>query len=274
MKKKIIISLVSIALILSLIFIPQIIPAPISVKLTVASHSDTPPLLIAHRGYSCKFPQNTLPAIKEAINKGYYGCEFDIHLTKDNIWVINHDESIDNMTDGSGNIADLTFQKIQQFNVDNGKGIKDFQNLKLSSIDDILPLFQNTMTRPIIEIKGYKKEKLNELIEKLKENNLTDKAVIISFDENALKEIRRLNSKIEIMLLASVLTKENVDLCIKENFGLDINGKKISKAKEALTYAQEKDIEIAAWTIDSTFRADYLHKKGINKITSNRIYPE
>ena len=49
------------------------------------------PLCIAHRGKHDKYFENTLNAFKTAARGDYFGIETDIHLTKDNYWVIHHD---------------------------------------------------------------------------------------------------------------------------------------------------------------------------------------
>jgi glycerophosphoryl diester phosphodiesterase len=50
---------------------------------------------IAHRGYKSKFPENTLPAFKAAIEAGSNVLETDLHLSKDGVVVLSHVSSID-----------------------------------------------------------------------------------------------------------------------------------------------------------------------------------
>ena len=40
--------------------------------------------------------------------------ELDVHKTRDRVWVVSHDETVDRCTDGSGPIASLTLQEVQQ----------------------------------------------------------------------------------------------------------------------------------------------------------------
>ena len=55
----------------------------------------------AHRGYSGRYPENTMLAFKEAEKTGCYGIELDVQLTKDGEVVIIHDERVDRTTDRS-----------------------------------------------------------------------------------------------------------------------------------------------------------------------------
>ena len=48
--------------------------------------------VFAHRGFSGKYPENTMLAFKKAEEVGCYGIELDVQLTKDDEIVIMHDE--------------------------------------------------------------------------------------------------------------------------------------------------------------------------------------
>ena len=63
-------------------------------------------VVIAHRGYSAVYPENTLLAIRAAVDSGAQGVEIDIHLTHDHQLILQHDETLDRMTNGTGKIED------------------------------------------------------------------------------------------------------------------------------------------------------------------------
>jgi glycerophosphoryl diester phosphodiesterase len=48
------------------------------------------PQAIAHRGYKAKFPENTMGAMKGAVEVGAEGLETDLHLTRDGVVVLSH----------------------------------------------------------------------------------------------------------------------------------------------------------------------------------------
>ena len=58
--------------------------------------------LVAHRGHSEKFPENTLAAFKAARDLGADAIELDVHLTQDGQLVIHHDYYLDNPNGGHG----------------------------------------------------------------------------------------------------------------------------------------------------------------------------
>lgn len=62
--------------------------------------------VIAHRGASAYYPENTMPAFRAAIDMRADMVELDVQLTADGEVVVFHDENISRCTDGRGRIAD------------------------------------------------------------------------------------------------------------------------------------------------------------------------
>jgi glycerophosphoryl diester phosphodiesterase len=66
----------------------------------------------AHRGVSAHYPENTLAAFNRAIELGVEGIELDVHLSRDGVPVVIHDETVDWTTNGIGVIADFTAKQL------------------------------------------------------------------------------------------------------------------------------------------------------------------
>lgn len=82
--------------------------------LPVARH---PVIVIAHRGDHVEVPENTLAAYEKAIQHGADYVEIDLRTTRDGKLVIMHDASVDRMTNGKGNVHDLTYSAISQLKI-------------------------------------------------------------------------------------------------------------------------------------------------------------
>lgn len=67
-----------------------------------------------HRGAMARMPENTMNAYRYAMQVGADGIEVDIALTKDGVFVLNHDRSIEGKL-----IKDLTWDEIQKFEIGN-----------------------------------------------------------------------------------------------------------------------------------------------------------
>lgn len=49
---------------------------------------------LIHRGWHSTLPENTLESIEKTFQTDYQGIETDIQITKDNIWVLHHDDNL------------------------------------------------------------------------------------------------------------------------------------------------------------------------------------
>ncbi|WP_332447122.1 glycerophosphodiester phosphodiesterase [Sphaerochaeta sp.] len=70
----------------------------------------------AHRGFSGKYPENTMLAFSKAVEAGSDGIELDLHCTKDGKLVIMHDETLKRTTGLPGYVRDYSLDFLQQCN--------------------------------------------------------------------------------------------------------------------------------------------------------------
>jgi glycerophosphoryl diester phosphodiesterase len=108
-----------------------------------------PTLHIAHRGGAKLAPENTLPAFTVAVEQYRTDMlELDVHQTRDGVWVVSHDETVDRCTDGSGEIASLTVGEIQhldagyRFTADGGRTFPfRGQGVRIPTLREVLEHF-------------------------------------------------------------------------------------------------------------------------------------
>ncbi|WP_390885866.1 glycerophosphodiester phosphodiesterase family protein [Lactobacillus kimbladii] len=86
-------------------------------------------IVFGHRGYPVKFAENSMEGFRNAVQNGAEGIEFDVHLTKDGIPVVMHDEKVDRTTDGTGYIKDFTLSNLRQLHLSNGESVPTLQEL-------------------------------------------------------------------------------------------------------------------------------------------------
>ncbi len=239
----------------------------------ISMHTDSAPELVAHRGLSSLFPENTIPAFEGAHEYGFNAFELDIHTTKDGEWIVIHDDDVDHMTDGTGAVENFTLEEIRALNIDNGNNIETFKNTIIPTLKEILELCVELNISPVIEIKDCNMQYLPSLKEILDEYELSGKTKIISFTEEYLEEYRKLDSEMEILSLANSPTKEDIDWCIEHNFGINFNHLCLYECFSAIRYAKEKGVTIAVWTVDIPLFADIMVLLGAKYVTTNKILP-
>lgn len=81
------------------------------------------PLILAHRGYSAQYPENTGLSFDRAIDCGADGIECDVQKTADDEFVILHDETVDRTSNGSGRVDQLALAQLKQLDFGRGERI-------------------------------------------------------------------------------------------------------------------------------------------------------
>lgn len=74
-----------------------------------------------HRGAPAEYPENTLAGFRRARDLGLAGIELDVHLSKDGVPVICHDETLDRTTNATGAIADYTVAELREIDAGDGE---------------------------------------------------------------------------------------------------------------------------------------------------------
>ena len=96
--------------------------------------------LIAHRGYSAKYPENTYLAIEEAFKRGIKYSEVDVNLTSDGVHVLFHDQPMMYRTSsGQGYIEQTTYAEIKDLDFGSWKG-SQFAGVGLARVQDVVRL--------------------------------------------------------------------------------------------------------------------------------------
>lgn len=96
-------------------------------------------------------PENTLLAFSKAIEEGVDGIENDVHLTKDGVLVVMHDELVDRTTNGKGYIKDKTYEELAQ--LDASYIFKEYGPQKVPTLREYLELVKDTDIITNIELK-------------------------------------------------------------------------------------------------------------------------
>ncbi|MCB9769779.1 MAG: glycerophosphodiester phosphodiesterase [Candidatus Omnitrophica bacterium] len=93
----------------------------------------------AHRGDTEAAPENTLPAIQSAVEKGAAQIEFDLQLTKDGRLVLMHDLTLKRTTGQEGKVGDYTLDEIKQFDAGAWHSEK-FERTPIPTFEEVLEI--------------------------------------------------------------------------------------------------------------------------------------
>ncbi len=153
-------------------------------------------LIISHRGANKYAPQNTLPAFERSIEIGTDGFETDVHLTKDGKVVLCHNYTIDETSDGEGNVCDKTLEELKSYDFGSYFSPK-YKGTTLPTLDEFLALVAKTDIKVLnIEIKSPKQSGtpiVKETIDAAKRFGLFERLLISSFDPKLLVEAKEID---------------------------------------------------------------------------------
>lgn len=160
--------------------------------------------IYAHRGASQLAPENTMSAFKFAYKLGAEGIETDVHLTKDHIPVLIHDEHVKRTTDATGYIKDYTFNQLKQ--LDAGSWFSnEFLGEQIISLEEFLNWIKQKSLSINIELKNNKIDYKNIesiVYEMLSHYQLLERTVLSTFNADSIKRMKRFKH-IEVALLTS-----------------------------------------------------------------------
>ena len=117
-----------------------------------------PFVVVAHRGDSSAYPENTEVAFRAAVRAGAPMVEFDVFQSKDGAWVCMHDLTLDRTTDASDRLGrrgvqvdELTLAQLRE--LDAGSWFGDaFRGARIPTLEEALAAIAPAI--PMIERKG------------------------------------------------------------------------------------------------------------------------
>lgn len=134
------------------------LPSPDPVRWTDAGTPDVgrqPTGIAVHRGAAELAPENTLDAYRYAIAYGVEMIEVDVHQLRDGRFVSFHDSEVDRKTDGTGRIADMSYEEVRRLNAaDNDKWRgSEYDPAQIPSMEEVLELARATNTGIYFDVK-------------------------------------------------------------------------------------------------------------------------
>lgn len=232
-------------------------------------------LVIAHRGASFSYPENTMIAFQKAYEMKADMIELDVQLSKEGVPVIYHDTQLESKTDGMGFVNSLTLKELQK--LDAGSWFdRRFKGHRIPTLEEVLQWAKNKISINI-EIKkeaddtGTKGEVERSVIELVRLAEMEKHVLISSFSYQSVLRIKKLAPEISTGLLYdSKLSKKKPAELVKtyqaDSFNCKWRELKGSWRKEL----QQKQIPVYIYTVNHPFWMKKLIRSGINGIFTDK----
>lgn len=205
--------------------------------------------IYGHRGAPAEHPENTMAGFRRAKELGVYGIELDVHLSKDGIAVVCHDETLDRTTNASGPISDFTVAELRAVDAGNGEYVP--------TLLEVLELVGDSM-HVDIEVKANAAgAAVLEDVQKVPGLRW----LVSSFDWNVLRFVRSKDAEADIWVLTPDDRKEAIAAYHELNAGALAIWERNMNADVAASLA-EQSIPWWPWTVNDPKQAKQMFAWG------------
>lgn len=222
-------------------------------------------LITAHRGSYTQAPENTIKALKVAIeNKADY-AEIDVMRSKDGKVFLSHDYNFKRTAGVDKNAWDLNYEDIKKLDVGIRMG-KKFKNEKMPLLEDAIE-FSRGKIKLNIELKQNddSKEIAREVVKIIKAENFSNSCIITSLDYKTLQEVKKLNPSLKVGYII-YFAKGNL-----QNLNVDFYSIEESLLNESIVKsAHKQNREVCVWTANDEERLKDLLAIGVDNIITDK----
>lgn len=220
--------------------------------------------IYAHRGASAEAPENTLAAFRRAVATGADGIELDVHLSRDGVPVVIHDDTLDRTTDGEGPVAACSCEELQT--LDAGSWFDPgFAGEPLPTLDETLALLGGRL-RLNLEVKEARAAMA--LLVRLSDYPQAE-VVVSSFDYGVLSGLRRVAPELPLAVLHA---EGNWRLALARAEALRacaFHPQADLVSRPLLAACRRAQLPVFVWTVDEPVRARALARMGVAGLFTN-----
>lgn len=234
------------------------------------------PILLAHRGFSGNYPENSPLAFRMAVEKTTVdGFESDVHITKDGKLVVFHDATLERTSNGAGYLKDHTYEELLQLDIGAWKS-PEFAGQHLWTLDQLLDFCAETGKLLNLELKNYEVfyEGLEQrVIDAVTAHQLIDRVFVSSFNHISMQKFKRLCPEMKTGLLYDkplldmdhYLQRSNADAMHPRYMLLQYQ-------PELMALYHGRGMQVNTWTVNDQENMRDMLSRGVDGIISN--YPD
>lgn len=231
-------------------------------------------IVMAHRGYSGRYPENTMLAFQKAAETGCQYIELDVQKTKDGVVVVIHDEKTDRTTDRCGNVRDYTCEQLRELNA--SALYPDFARTeKIPTFEEYCKWAQGQKIRTNIELKTgvyYYEDLEKSTIEIIRAFGLTDRVIFSSFNHLSLIKAKELAPEIPCGALIGNKGMGNAGYYCKK-YGFEYYHPGFGGlTDEIVANCKEYGVGINVWTVNQMAELEQAYAWGCEGVITN--HPE
>jgi glycerophosphoryl diester phosphodiesterase len=231
-------------------------------------------VVVAHRGASGYAPENTLVSFLKAIELKADAVECDVHLSKDDVPIVIHDEKLNRTTNGEGYVKDYSLKELKSLNAGYRKRFADeFKDEKIPTLREVLETCKSKIG-VVIEIKNgplFYEGIENKVVNLIKEFNMEDQVVISAFDHLTVKRIKSLSKDlVTAVIFSGCPVKPTLDGLLACADGLHLEWCYLKPS--VIEEAEKDNLFVNVWTVNTEENIKKMLLMNVNGVITD--YPD
>jgi len=235
------------------------------------------PLVVAHRGASAVYPENTLESFEGAIEAGADMVELDVRLTADHVPIVLHDADVSLTTDGSGFVHQLTLAEVKALDASRGGS----PPVRIPTLREALDTLSGRVGVDI-ELKNlpgepsfdYPREMASHaVLELLDTVGFVGPVLVSSFSWLSIERVRELAPDLPTGFITTALIDPLAALVYARSKGhawvLPQAPAVLSAGENFVRLAHDSGLRVGTWTIDDPDVIAELFGMGVDAVATN-----
>lgn len=227
--------------------------------------------ILAHRGASADFPENTLEAFRGAMEQGADGVELDVIRCGSGELVVCHDEWLDRLAGLHWDVRQTPWRKLKRLDVGSRLG---FAPARIPLLDEVFDLLPSSMAINV-ELKCIEMDDRGlalAVAERVHDRHLAERVFLSSFDPYCLVRVARAYPHLK----RGYLIDPDLPWIPQAWFWLPITALTSvhphfsQVTAERVNRWHRRGWSLAVWTVDDIDEARRLRALGVDDLITNR----
>jgi glycerophosphoryl diester phosphodiesterase len=246
--------------------IPLFVVAPLALWADLSRYTASRPLVrvTAHRGHARAAPENTLSAIRKAIESGADYVEVDVQQTADGVAVLLHDRDLKRVASVSRRLDELTYDEVRKLDV--GRWFDPaFAGERVPTLEEAIRLCRGRIKMNLeLKVFGPSRRLAREVARLVREHDFESDCIVTSFRSDALTEARQQNPRLRTGLIVAHALGDVSRLEVEV---LSVRVEHLTD--RLLRAAHRRGMEVHVWTVNEARQMARLIKRGVDNVLTS-----